>query len=198
MKLMKIAYVVTSLVMLMSVPAASSTATPPTPPTTNKASINKSSINKGKSDESPSPSPPSPTTNTTDPKKPKDLTTLPAPPFAVALSTAKNPYPCLYSYTTPPNTVVITPLPSSSPLPPSSKSGPYPPSFGEWVGLKTLLRLYRTAPTSIEPLFHSKYPLTSSLLNPWFHPDKGLAQINHRTVKGALAKSVLDLSSPGR
>ena len=52
--------------------------------------------------------------------------------------------------------------------------------------------LRRTAPETIEPLFHSKYPLMKSKINSWFLDSSHQSLYQYTTVTGSIITSMLE------
>ena len=101
----------------------------------------------------------------------------PKPPlFDFEVSSGKTS--CLYSYSTSPGTLCISPY-----LPPSPSR--------DWLTLSTLLRLRRTKPSQLGPLWSDKYDL-----NPWFNRGP-LSLYQFGTPGSAIATILLDAANSG-
>ena len=77
-----------------------------------------------------------------------DAPTTPQPvDWDCALSTEKNPKSCLYTFDAEPNTKVVAPVDTD-----------------QWISLESLVRLRRTDPSKVEPLWHNQFAIFDS----WF------------------------------
>ena len=80
----------------------------------------------------------------------------------------KNPYSCLYSYSVPPNTLLLSPT-----TPPAEPT--------EWIALATLLKLHRTSPAAtVLSLWHNKYNVDT-----WFSSHALDCIYQYNTPRGA-------------
>lgn len=88
-----------------------------------------------------------------------------------ALSTAKHPKSCLYSFDAEQGAKVIAPIDTD-----------------QWITLSALNRLRRTDPSKIEPLWHSQY----AILRSWLSPSSPYSLYTHLSPPAALLSFLLD------
>lgn len=99
-----------------------------------------------------------------------------------ALSTNKHPKSCLYSFDAEPGSKVVGPILEES------ENGDTSNNNNQWITLTSLVRLRRTDPTKVEPLWHMKY----SILNNWMNPNSSYSLYTHLNPIGTMLSYMLD------